>query len=155
MEYKDYYKTLGVSKSATAKEIKGAYRKLARKYHPDVNRGDAKAEARFKEVNEAHEVLGDPEKRKRYDELGSNWEAFSRGAPGGARGWPGGVRVEYRDIGGMGGGGFSEFFSTFFGGSRGGGGFGGFGGGAGEASGAGASRGRRTSTPRLPTPRAR
>lgn len=126
MEYKDYYKTLGVSKDATAKEIKAAYRKLARKYHPDVNHGDAGAEARFKEVNEAHEVLGDPEKRQRYDQLGSNWEAFSRGAPG-ARAWPGGgVRVEYQDLGGMGGSGFSEFFSTFFGG--GGGGFGGFGG---------------------------
>jgi curved DNA-binding protein len=128
MEYKDYYKTLGVSKSATAKEIKAAYRKLARKYHPDVNPGDATAEARFKEVNEAHEVLGDQEKRKRYDQLGSNWEAYSRGAPGG-RGWPGGVRVEYEDLGDMGGGGFSEFFSTFFGGGRGRGGFGGFGGG--------------------------
>ncbi len=126
MEYKDYYKTLGVSKDASAKEIKAAYRKLARKYHPDVNHGDAGAEARFKEVNEAHEVLGDPEKRQRYDQLGSNWEAFSRGAPG-AGAWPGGgVRVEYQDLGGMGGSGFSEFFSTFFGG--GGGGFGGFGG---------------------------
>ena len=127
MEYKDYYKTLGVSKDADAKQIKAAYRKLARKFHPDVNPGDAKAEARFKEANEAHEVLGDPEKRQRYDQLGSNWESFSRGAPG-ARAWPGGgVRVEYEDLGGMGGGGFSEFFSTFFGG--GGGGFGGFQGG--------------------------
>jgi len=127
MEYKDYYKTLGVAKDANAKEIKAAYRKLARKFHPDVNPGDAKAEARFKEVNEAHEVLGDPEKRKRYDQLGVNWESFSRGAPG-AGSWPGGgVRVEYGDLGGMGGGGFSEFFSTFFGG--GGGGFGGFRGG--------------------------
>jgi curved DNA-binding protein len=124
MEYKDYYKILGVSKKASAKEIKAAYRKLARKYHPDVNRGDAKAEARFKEVNEAHEVLGDPEKRQRYDQLGANWDSFSRGAPGG---WPGGgFRVSYEDLGGMGGGGFSEFFSTFFGGGGfGGGGFGG------------------------------
>ncbi|MCG6924462.1 MAG: J domain-containing protein [Acidobacteria bacterium] len=131
MEYKDYYKTLGVSKDASAKEIKAAYRKLARKFHPDVNQGDAKAEARFKEVNEAHEVLGDPEKRKRYDQLGSNWESFSRGGRG-AGPWPGGgVRVEYEDLGGRGGGGFSEFFSTFFGG---GGGFGGFrGGGFGDA----------------------
>jgi curved DNA-binding protein len=127
MEYKDYYKVLGVKKDADAKQIKAAYRKLARKHHPDVNPGDEKAEARFKEVNEAHEVLGDPEKRKRYDQLGSNWEAFSRGAPGaGAGAWPGGgFRVEYQDLGGMGGGGFSDFFKTFFGGGAGFGGFGG------------------------------
>lgn len=138
MEYKDYYQTLGVSKKASGKEIKAAYRKLARKYHPDVNPGDGKAEARFKEVNEAHEVLGDAEKRQRYDQLGSNWEAYSRGGPGQA-GWPGGgFRVEYQDIDGGGGGGFSDFFTTFF--SGGGPGFGGFGGagfegfgGAGEA----------------------
>ena len=83
MEFRDYYATLGVAKTATAKEIKQAYRKLARKYHPDVNSGDEKSEARFKEINEAHEVLGDPEKRRRYDQLGSNWDAFNRGAPGG------------------------------------------------------------------------
>jgi curved DNA-binding protein len=126
MDYKDYYKVLGVDKNASAKDIKAAYRKLARKYHPDVNAGDPGAEARFKEVNEAHEVLGDPEKRKKYDQLGSNWEAFSRGgAPGG---FPGGFRVEYQDLGG-GGGGFSDFFRTFFGGGGGfgGGGFEGFG----------------------------
>ena len=126
MEYKDYYKTLGISKDATAKEIKAAYRKLARKFHPDVNPGDAKAEARFKEVNEAHEVLGDADKRKKYDQMGSNWEAYSRGGPG-QGGWPGGggFRVEYEDLGGAGGG-FSDFFRTFF--SGGGGGFRGAGG---------------------------
>jgi curved DNA-binding protein len=124
MEYKDYYKILGVAKSASEKEIKAAYRKLARKHHPDVNPGSKEAEARFKEINEAYEVLGDKEKRKRYDELGANWDAFGRGA-GPGRGWPGGVRVEYEDLGGAGG--FSDFFRTFFGGGGGfGGGFPGF-----------------------------
>ena len=83
MEYKDYYKILGVAKTATEKEIKAAYRKLARKHHPDVNPGNKEAESRFKEINEAYEVLGDKEKRKRYDELGANWDAFGRqGAAG-------------------------------------------------------------------------
>ncbi|HXY38356.1 MAG TPA: DnaJ C-terminal domain-containing protein [Vicinamibacteria bacterium] len=131
MDYKDYYKTLGVAKTATAKEIKAAFRKLARKHHPDVNAGHKDAEARFKEINEAYEVLGDPEKRKRYDELGANWGAFGggRARPGGpgAGGWPGGVRIEYEDLGGGGGGGFSDFFRTFFGGLG-----GAAGGGAGE-----------------------
>ena len=137
MDYKDYYKTLGVSKTASAKEIKAAYRKLARKFHPDVNPGDEKAEARFKEVNEAHEVLGDAEKRSKYDQLGSNWEAYSRGGPGQGA-WPGGgFRVEYQDIGGAGGGGFSDFFRTFFGGGGPGGPGGGFGGGGFEGFGPG------------------
>lgn len=120
MDYKDYYKILGVAKTATDKEIKAAYRKLARKHHPDVNAGNKEAEARFKEINEANEVLGDKEKRKRYDELGANWSAFGPEAPRG-RPWPGGgTRIEFEDIGGAGG--FSDFFRTFF---EGGGGFGG------------------------------
>ena len=82
MEYKDYYKTLGVSKNATEKEIKSAYRKLARQHHPDVNPDNPSAEARFKEVNEAYEVLGDAEKRKKYDQLGADWRRC-RGHPSG------------------------------------------------------------------------
>lgn len=78
MEFKDYYKILGVDKNASEQEIKAAYRKLARKYHPDLNPGDKKAEEKFKEVNEAYEVLGDAAKRKKYDELGSNWEQILR-----------------------------------------------------------------------------
>ena len=123
MEFKDYYKTLGVNKSSSEKEIKQAYRKLARKYHPDVNPGDKQAEQRFKEINEAYEVLGDPAKRRKYDELGANWRAYEQqaahGAPGG---WPGAGGATYRtvtpeamqDI--LGGDPFSDFFQTFFGG---------------------------------------
>ena len=105
VEYKDYYKILGVAKGATEKEIKAAYRKLARKHHPDMNQGNPKAEARFKEIGEAYEVLSDPEKRKRYDALGANWNSF-RNAPPGAGAWPGGgeVRVDFGDLGGGGGG---------------------------------------------------
>src|SRR5258706_13011541 len=84
MEFKDYYSTLGVAKTAAEKEIKQAYRKLARKHHPDVNPNDKSAEAKFKAINEAYEVLGDPAKRKKYDELGSNWRMYEQaGAPGG------------------------------------------------------------------------
>ena len=130
MEYKDYYKTLGVPRTATQAEIKKAFRKLARQHHPDVKPGDKAAEARFKDVNEANEVLSDPAKRKQYDELGANWEAYSRAGAGGAQGDPfgpggpfagfgagggqrGNVRYEFRTAGG---GEFSDFFRMFFGG---------------------------------------
>src|SRR5215467_10341231 len=98
MDFKDYYTTLGVSKTATEKEIKQAFRKLARKFHPDVNPGDKSAESRFKEINEAYEVLGDPEKRKKYDELGANWRMYEQagaGAGPGAGGPGGGWNVNF------------------------------------------------------------
>ena len=75
MKYKDYYETLGVPRSATQDDIKQAYRKLARQHHPDANKGNAAAEGKFKEINEANEVLKDPEKRAAYDQMGSNWKA--------------------------------------------------------------------------------
>src|SRR4249919_804208 len=78
MNYKDYYKILGVNKSASADEIKKAYRKLAVKYHPDKNPNNKQAEEKFKEINEANEVLGDPDKRKKYDTLGENWKSYER-----------------------------------------------------------------------------
>ena len=120
MEYRDYYKILGVPKSASQADIKKAYRKLAREHHPDRNAGDKAAEGRFKDVNEAHAVLGDAEKRKKYDTLGPNWEAFSQtgaGAPGGSPfgGFGGGnVRYEFRTADASDLGGFSDFFRTFF-----------------------------------------
>jgi curved DNA-binding protein CbpA len=84
VDYKDYYKILGVNKNASQKDIETAYRKLARKFHPDVNPGDKAAEEKFKEINEAKEVLTDPEKRKNYDELSSYYQQYGRwpGAPG-------------------------------------------------------------------------
>src|SRR5205085_4992665 len=125
MDFKDYYATLGVAKTATAKEIKQAYRKMARKHHPDVNQGDKSAESRFKDISEAYEVLGDEEKRKKYDELGSNWRAYEQGGPPpGSRPQPqgGGFRTmtedEMRDMFGDGDP-FSDFFHTFFGGGGG------------------------------------
>jgi DnaJ-class molecular chaperone len=114
MEYKDYYKILGVAKTATSEDVKKAYRKLARKYHPDVNPGDKTAEARFKEVNEAYEVLSDPEKRRKYDLLGPNW-AEQFGPPrSGARPRPGssGGNIPF-DFGDPTG--FSDFFDALFG----------------------------------------
>jgi curved DNA-binding protein CbpA len=104
MEYKDYYKTLGVGKKATAKEIKKAYRKLARKYHPDVNPNDSQAEVRFKEINEAHEVLSDSEKRAKYNQLGADWQRWQQTGDGGPGGFnwgqwttePAGQRVHVR-----------------------------------------------------------
>ena len=119
VQYKDYYQTLGVGKSASAKEIKAAYRKLARQWHPDVHPTKKKeAEEKFKEISEAYEVLSDPEKRKTYDTLGNDWQQRAREAAG--RGGyqyeyqtpPGGVHFDFGDVGD---GGFSEFFQTFFG----------------------------------------
>ena len=138
MDFKDYYATLGVTKTSTEKEIKQAFRKLARKHHPDVNPGDKAAEAKFKEINEAYEVLGDPEKRKKYDELGANWRMYEQAQRAGGAG-PGGSpfdadRWSVNFGGGQGGGyrtmtademrdlfgeedPFSDFFRTFFGGA--------------------------------------
>lgn len=129
MEYKDYYKVLGVSENADQKEIKKKFRALAREYHPDMNPDKPEAEAKFKEINEAYEVLGDAEKRRKYDELRQSYQQWERmgGRPGtgqaGGFDWsqwmagggaPGGMRVEYADLGGAGG--FSDFFEAIFGG---------------------------------------
>jgi DnaJ-class molecular chaperone len=146
MEFKDYYQTLGVTKTSSEKEIKQAYRKLARKLHPDVNPGDKSAEAKFKEINEAYEVLGDPDKRKKYDELGANWRLYEQAQQQG-QAWPGGAGSPFDDMSGAQGGAwninvggpggyrtmteeemhelfgnqdpFSDFFRTFFGGGAG------------------------------------
>lgn len=118
MEYKDYYKLLGVSRTAAKEDISKAFKKLARKYHPDLNPNNASAEAKFKEINEAYEVLKDEKKRKMYDQFGSNWEHGQNFQPP-----PG---YEHMNFGGGGGGfqqgGFSDFFETIFGAAGGGGG---------------------------------
>lgn len=123
MKFKDYYKILGVDKKADSKTIKNTYRKLARKHHPDVNPNDPRAEERFKEINEAYEVLSDPEKRKKYDMLGSNWNKVNFGPGGGGfkGGFPGfeNINFNFQDLGDLGGG-FSDFFNVFFGSRRGG-----------------------------------
>lgn len=111
---KDYYALLGVSRNADAKEIKSAYRKLARKLHPDVNPNDKSAEAKFKEVSEAHDVLSDPEKRKLYDAYGANWE-HAQNMTGGVPGQEGDFEVRF---GGQPGSGFESIFEQFFGGNR-------------------------------------
>ena len=125
MDYKDYYKILGVERSASADDVRKAYRKLAMQYHPDKNAGDKQAEERFKEINEAYQVLNDSQKRARYDQLGSaysNWQ--QRGGTPGNFDWtqwfsgqPGGTRVEYGDINDLFGQDvFSDFFRSIFGG---------------------------------------
>jgi len=129
MEYKDYYKILGIERTATKEEIKRSYRQLALKFHPDHNPGDKQAEEIFKEINEAHQVLSDSEKRARYDQLGASYSQWQRkGHSPGSFNWeewstpsqsPGGIRVEVgdlEDILGMSGlGGFSDFFRQIFG----------------------------------------
>ena len=133
VQFRDYYETLGVSKTASEDEIKSAFRKLARKHHPDVAKDKKAAEEKFKQINEAYEVLSDPERRQKYDQLGANWNQpggfqpppqWGGGQPGGFRwgsGENGGVEFEF------GGTGFSDFFEQFFGGGRGRSAFGGFG----------------------------
>jgi len=124
MDYKDYYQTLGVSRNASEDEIRKAYRKLAMKYHPDRNPNDKQAEERFKEINEAYQVLNDPQKRAHYDRVGSaysNWQQRGGGQGGFdwsqfARGAPGGTRVNVEDFGGFGDDLFSDFFRSIFGG---------------------------------------
>ncbi|HVN55612.1 MAG TPA: J domain-containing protein [Anaerolineaceae bacterium] len=127
MEYKDYYKVLGVERGAKDTDIKKAYRKLALKHHPDRNQGNKEAEEKFKEINEAYQVLSDPEKRARYDQLGESYNRWQQGggAPGGFnwedwfvqnQGDAGGTRVDVGNLDDLFGGGFSDFFDQIFGG---------------------------------------
>lgn len=137
--YKDYYQILGVDRKATDQEIKTAYRKLARKLHPDANKNDPKAEEKIKELNEAYEVLKDPDKRKRYDMLGANWKAGDNFKPP-PQGSDGGFTFEFGNFGDLrGNSAFSEFFDTLFGQT-----FGSPGGAAARPGTAGASGKRRT-----------
>jgi len=132
MEYKDYYSILGVDRNASEDEIKKAYRKLAKEYHPDHHPDDKRAEEKFKEINEAYQVLSDTEKRRRYDQLGASYERYTqhRGTPEGfdwsqwysygtPTGTGGSVRVEVGDLNEIFGGGFSDFFTRIFGGMAG------------------------------------
>jgi curved DNA-binding protein len=114
VEFKDYYQTLGVSRDASADDIRKAFRKLARAYHPDVAKDKKVAEEKFKEINEAYEVLSDPAKRKKYDTLGANWNRAQPPPGTGGRGFrsPNGEEFEFH----FGGTGFSDFFEQFFGG---------------------------------------
>ncbi|WBA41043.1 J domain-containing protein [Hymenobacter canadensis] len=128
MDYKDYYKILGVEKTATTDQIKKAYRKLARQHHPDVNPNDPDAERKFKEVNEANEVLSDPEKRQKYEQLGNDWQRYQQAGSGGGRSSGGFDWSQYQQQpSGFGGhdfgdgADFSDFFGSIFGNTGGGG----------------------------------
>jgi curved DNA-binding protein len=122
MDYKDYYKILGVERNASASDIKRAYRKLALEFHPDKNPGDKQAEEKFKEINEAYEVLGNSSKRARFDQIADSYQSWqSRGGQAGGFDWsrwtaeqPGGMRVEFGDVGDLFGGSFSDFFNAIF-----------------------------------------
>ena len=121
MKFKDYYKTLGLTKKATNAAVKQAYRKFARKYHPDVNQGNTRAEAKFKEIGEAYEVLGNPDNRRKYDDLGANWRMYEQAKPG-SQGHPftaSNWKVDFRGANTpdnifAGGETFSDFFNAFF-----------------------------------------
>ncbi len=133
VQFRDYYQTLDVPKTASEDEIRSAFRKLARKYHPDVAKDKKAAEEKFKEINEAYEVLSDPEKRKKYDQLGADWNRPGGFQPQWEGQQPGGGFYQWGGDGGgvefeFGGTGFSDFFEAFFGGGRGRSAFGGFGG---------------------------
>ena len=148
MDYKDYYKVLGVEKTATQDEIKRSFRKLAVKYHPDKNKGNKQAEEKFKEISEANEVLSDAEKRKKYDQFGSQWQQYQQQGTGSGGGFdwsqfagqPGGGQRSYHYEGNLGdmfgGEGYSDFFDMLFGQS-------GFGGGSGKKSRTGRSQSRK------------